>query len=98
MHQQVTEAARLVAAEVGAGAGEYDVVWQSRSGPPQKPPAEQADWIPTRQCGQVLSEYMKGAMTKSPARRLRTSAPTSSTIPTNSCPMRVGSVTSLMPR
>ncbi len=33
--RQVTEAARLVAAEVGAG--EYDVVWQSRSGPPQVP-------------------------------------------------------------
>lgn len=31
--QQVAEAARLVAAE--AGVGDYDVVWQSRSGPPQ---------------------------------------------------------------
>ena len=48
--------------------------------------------MPTRQCGQVLSEYMNGAMTKSPGRRLRTSAPTSSTMPTNSWPMRVGSV------
>jgi ferrochelatase len=33
--RQVTEAARLVAAEVGVA--EYDVVWQSRSGPPQVP-------------------------------------------------------------
>jgi ferrochelatase len=33
--RQVTEAARLVAAEVGVG--EHDVVWQSRSGPPQVP-------------------------------------------------------------
>ncbi len=33
--RQVAEAARLVAAEVGAPA--YDVVWQSRSGPPQVP-------------------------------------------------------------
>ncbi|MHA6625354.1 ferrochelatase [Pseudonocardia sichuanensis] len=33
--RQVAEAARLVAAEVGAE--EHDVVWQSRSGPPQVP-------------------------------------------------------------
>lgn len=33
--RQVAEAARLVAAEVGAA--EYDVVWQSRSGPPRIP-------------------------------------------------------------
>ncbi|MCP2163784.1 ferrochelatase [Goodfellowiella coeruleoviolacea] len=33
--RQVTEAARLVAAELGVDA--YDVVWQSRSGPPQVP-------------------------------------------------------------
>jgi protoporphyrin/coproporphyrin ferrochelatase len=33
--RQVAEAARLVAAEVGVA--EYDVVWQSRSGPPQVP-------------------------------------------------------------
>ena len=33
--RQVAEAARLVAASVGLG--EYDVVWQSRSGPPQVP-------------------------------------------------------------
>jgi protoporphyrin/coproporphyrin ferrochelatase len=33
--RQVAEAARLVAAEVGAA--DYDVVWQSRSGPPQVP-------------------------------------------------------------
>ncbi|WP_024874296.1 ferrochelatase [Saccharomonospora piscinae] len=33
--RQVAEAARLVAAEVGAET--YDVVWQSRSGPPQVP-------------------------------------------------------------
>jgi protoporphyrin/coproporphyrin ferrochelatase len=33
--RQVAEAARLVAAELGLG--EYDVVWQSRSGPPQVP-------------------------------------------------------------
>ncbi|QUQ62781.1 ferrochelatase [Kutzneria sp. CA-103260] len=33
--KQIAEAARLVAAEVGAS--EYDVVWQSRSGPPQVP-------------------------------------------------------------
>ncbi|MGH3863617.1 ferrochelatase [Actinokineospora sp.] len=33
--RQVAEAARLVAAE--AGAAEYDVVWQSRSGPPRIP-------------------------------------------------------------
>ncbi|GLY67695.1 ferrochelatase [Amycolatopsis taiwanensis] len=33
--RQIAEAARLVAAEAGVGA--YDVVWQSRSGPPQIP-------------------------------------------------------------
>jgi ferrochelatase len=33
--RQVAEVARLVAAELGVG--EYDVVWQSRSGPPQVP-------------------------------------------------------------
>jgi ferrochelatase len=33
--RQVAEAARLVAGEVGAA--DYDVVWQSRSGPPQVP-------------------------------------------------------------
>lgn len=33
--RQIAEAARLVAAEVGIS--EYDVVWQSRSGPPQVP-------------------------------------------------------------
>jgi ferrochelatase len=33
--RQITEAARLVAASVGVSA--YDVVWQSRSGPPQIP-------------------------------------------------------------
>lgn len=33
--RQIAEAARLVAAEVGIT--EYDVVWQSRSGPPQVP-------------------------------------------------------------
>ncbi|WP_214370030.1 ferrochelatase [Pseudonocardia sp. H11422] len=33
--EQVAEAARLVAAELGAG--EHDVVWQSRSGPPRVP-------------------------------------------------------------
>ncbi|MDT7554718.1 MAG: protoporphyrin/coproporphyrin ferrochelatase, partial [Pseudonocardiales bacterium] len=33
--RQVAEAARLVAAEVGVD--EYDVVWQSRSGPPRVP-------------------------------------------------------------
>jgi protoporphyrin/coproporphyrin ferrochelatase len=33
--RQVTEASRLVAAELGRD--EYDVVWQSRSGPPQVP-------------------------------------------------------------
>ncbi|NKQ52583.1 ferrochelatase [Amycolatopsis sp. K13G38] len=33
--RQIGEAARLVAAE--AGVGEYDVVWQSRSGPPRIP-------------------------------------------------------------
>jgi ferrochelatase len=33
--RQVAEAARLVAAELGVA--EYDVVWQSRSGPPQVP-------------------------------------------------------------
>src|SRR5262249_27227848 len=33
--KQIAEAARLVAAEVGVA--EYDVVWQSRSGPPRIP-------------------------------------------------------------
>ncbi|WP_007027791.1 ferrochelatase, partial [Saccharomonospora iraqiensis] len=33
--RQVTEAARLVAAEVGAA--DHDLVWQSRSGPPEVP-------------------------------------------------------------
>jgi ferrochelatase len=38
--RQVAEAARLVAAELGLDGGDdrgYDVVWQSRSGPPQVP-------------------------------------------------------------
>ncbi|HEX2298864.1 MAG TPA: ferrochelatase [Pseudonocardiaceae bacterium] len=35
--RQVTEAARLVAAAAGVDDGDYDVGWQSRSGPPQVP-------------------------------------------------------------
>ena len=70
----------------------------SRSVLPQKPPVAHADWMPARQCGQVLSEYMNGATTKSPGRTVVTSAPTSSTRPTNSWPIRAGSGTSLMPR
>lgn len=35
--RQVVEAARLVAVELGLAPGEYDVVWQSRSGPPGVP-------------------------------------------------------------
>jgi len=35
--RQVAEAARLVAADLGLGAADVDVVWQSRSGPPQVP-------------------------------------------------------------
>ena len=40
---------------------------------PQKPPWVQADWMPARQWGQVLSENMNGAMTKSPGRTVLTS-------------------------
>ena len=43
-----------------------------------------ADWAPTRQCGQVLSQWSKGTMTKSPGRKDLISAPTSSTTPTAS--------------
>jgi hypothetical protein len=32
----------------------------SRSSPPQERPTEQAERIPNRQCGQLLSEYMNG--------------------------------------
>jgi ferrochelatase len=35
--RQVAEAARLAADELGIGLDAYDVVWQSRSGPPQVP-------------------------------------------------------------
>ncbi|MDO5711709.1 MAG: ferrochelatase [Micrococcales bacterium] len=35
--RQVGETARVCAAAVGVGGGEFDVVWQSRSGPPQVP-------------------------------------------------------------
>ena len=43
--------------------------WRRRGpGRPRSRRASQRDWMPTRQCGQVLSEYMNGAMTKSPGR------------------------------
>src|SRR3954453_1280898 len=54
--------------------------------------------MPAAQCGHVLSEYMNGAMTKSPARTVVTSGPTSSTTPTNSVPMRAPSVIGFSPR
>ena len=54
--------------------------------------------MPLRQLRQVLSETENGAITKSPGVTVVTLAPTCSTTPTNSCPMRLGSATGLMPR
>ena len=47
--RQVADAARLVAAELGLA--EYDVVWQSRSGPPQVPVAGTGHRRPPRHAG-----------------------------------------------
>ena len=62
------------------------------------PRLTQADWAPARQCGQVLSQWSNGTMTKSPGRKSRTSAPTSSTTPTHSWPMVSPGVMSFSPR
>ena len=57
----------------------------------KKPPFMQAVVMPCRQFGQVPSLNANGAMTRSPLRRLVTSAPTSSTTPMNSWPIGPGS-------
>ena len=50
--RQVAEAARLVAAELGVG--EYDLVWQSRSGPPQVP------WLEPSEVDQLAALHRRG--------------------------------------
>lgn len=50
--RQVAEAARLVAEQVGAES--YDVVWQSRSGPPQVP------WLEPDICDHLQDLHAKG--------------------------------------
>ncbi|MEB3366299.1 ferrochelatase [Saccharopolyspora mangrovi] len=50
--RQVAEAARLVAEQVGVEA--YDVVWQSRSGPPQVP------WLEPDICDHIEDLHAKG--------------------------------------
>ena len=57
-----------------------------------------ADWIPARQCGQVLSQWQNGTITKSPGEKSRTSAPTSSTTPMHSWPIVSPGVMSFSPR
>ena len=53
---------------------------------------------PLRQCTQVLSLIVNGEITKSPALSVVTSAPISSTTPTNSCPIGCGSDGGRAPR
>jgi hypothetical protein len=53
---------------------------------------------PLRQCAQVPSLMENGATTKSPGLTVRTSAPTSSTTPTNSCPIGFGASIVRTPR
>jgi hypothetical protein len=62
------------------------------------PTFSQADWTPARQWAQVLSQWQKGAMTKSPGTNERTSLPTSSTMPTHSWPMVEPASTVFSPR
>ena len=54
--------------------------------------------IPTRQCGQVLSAWQNGTMTKSPGLNEVTAEPTSSTMPTASWPMVSPALMSFSPR
>ena len=56
--------------------------------PPQPPPWRQEVCRPSRQKSQVLSAQTNGATTRSPRCRPDTSAPTSSTMPMNSWPIR----------
>ena len=56
----------------------------------KKPPFVHAVVIPCWQFGQVPSLNANGAITRSPRRRLVTSAPTSSTTPMNSWPIGPG--------
>jgi hypothetical protein len=51
-------------------------------------PFSQEVVMPCRQFRQVPSLIANGAITKSPGFTVRTSAPTSSTMPTNSWPLR----------
>ena len=53
----------------------------------KKPPCGQADWKPSRQMSQVLSEKAKGAITRSPLLMLETESPICATTPIISCPM-----------
>src|SRR5262249_31964189 len=66
------------------------------SSAPNLPPWRQSLWRPSRQNSHVPSDQRNGDTTRSPAFTVRTSGPTSSTTPTNSCPMRrpafVGSI------
>ena len=57
-------------------------------GLPQNPPWRQDVCSPSRQNSHVPSDQTNGATTRSPFFTVRTSAPTSSTTPMNSCPMR----------
>ena len=54
---------------------------------PYQPPCTQEVWKPSRQKTQVLSWNANGAITKSPAWRVVTSAPTSSTTAISSWPI-----------
>ena len=62
---------------------------RARRDRPTTAPCAQEVCTPLRQCTQVPSEMANGAITKSPACSVDTSEPTSSTTPTNSCPMRL---------
>lgn len=55
----------------------------------QNLPRSQNVGSPSRQNSQVPSDHRKGATTTSPARTVAALAPTSSTTPTNSWPIRV---------
>src|SRR5207244_13308168 len=54
---------------------------------PNAPPATHCEETPARQGGHVPSQYLNGAITRSPPAMPRTSAPASSTTPMNSCPI-----------
>ena len=65
---------------------------------PYQAPCRHEVWTPLRQLAHVPSLILNGAITNSPGRTVVTASPTSSTMPTNSCPMRSGPRAGVIPR